>query len=738
MPPRAAEPERMPSAGEGGVRSWLRVGLPWAAILAVALIVLLPKLGQFGFWDPWEPKYAQSAREMLERDSFFVPYYDGEVRLTKPILVYWGVLAGSALFGLNEFGARIGGVCLAIASMLATYYTISILRGRRAGLLAALVLGTLPLFFLLARTATPDVYLFTSLGSSLLFFCLAAFGPARRRDLHFAVSYACFALAVLAKGPVIAGVVYFGPLAIYALARADLERLWRPDLRSRAMSLALLGLPAAAATVFFALALYLLGTSPEWWGYSASSRQFAFGLRERLWDVIQPLHLAEAALVLFALAGGWIAFRCIRRGSGNRRWLLALFPVGVALVAIASLAAAPLSIRAIVAAALGVLTCPAVLLDRILWVSSHPAIRDAAALHRNRLLRQALSFLGVFAAVAGPWHLAIFFKERQGYFTDFILKHNVGRVGDVINSTGNADFFLGPLVFGLFPWSCLLPLALLASVQWGRREALRRQAVEVYLSLSAVVIFAAFSASVTKFSYYIAPILLPLAALIGIALDRLLDPRYRRTARLAWIAALLLYLPVLVDLFFDPENLKYIVGAFTVKRAVPASVIVGPFFVKLLVVWAVLLALLALVARSRVLVGGLVACAVLFGSSLASDFIPRLSPHKTMKLLAEGWERNRAPDEPICFHGSSKHGAIFYTARAISFLDDEEEFMRFMRPEQPAFCIVERKLLKDLVVAYRARYPAHRLALVEESHFDFVLVANHPVGDGPPAPGPRR
>ncbi len=125
---------------------WVRSAWPYALILAVGLIVLMPKLGDFGFWDPWEPKYAESAREMKERDSYVVPYYRQEVRLAKPILVYWGILVGSAVFGLNEFGARIVGIGLAILSMLAVYYAVTLLRGRQAGLISALVLGTAPHF----------------------------------------------------------------------------------------------------------------------------------------------------------------------------------------------------------------------------------------------------------------------------------------------------------------------------------------------------------------------------------------------------------------------------------------------------------------------------------------------------------------------------------------------------------------------------------------------------------------
>ena len=55
---------------------------PYVLIVAFGAALLLPRLGAFGLWDPWEPKYAQSAREMLERGTLVVPYFLDEVRLT--------------------------------------------------------------------------------------------------------------------------------------------------------------------------------------------------------------------------------------------------------------------------------------------------------------------------------------------------------------------------------------------------------------------------------------------------------------------------------------------------------------------------------------------------------------------------------------------------------------------------------------------------------------------------------
>ena len=148
---------------------------PYALILLVGVSILLPALGGFGLWDPWEPRYARGAREMIEHGSPLTPYYVNQVMPTQPLLTYWSVMTGFALAGQNEFGARIGGVLFALLGLAGVYYAVSRMRGRQAGLFSALVLATMAQFYLLARQATPDIYHATGIGLSLLFLCLGLF-----------------------------------------------------------------------------------------------------------------------------------------------------------------------------------------------------------------------------------------------------------------------------------------------------------------------------------------------------------------------------------------------------------------------------------------------------------------------------------------------------------------------------------------------------------------------------------
>ena len=57
---------------------------------------------------PDEPRYAQIAREMLERADWVTPKLGGFDWFEKPALLYWLEIVSYKLFGINEFAARFG------------------------------------------------------------------------------------------------------------------------------------------------------------------------------------------------------------------------------------------------------------------------------------------------------------------------------------------------------------------------------------------------------------------------------------------------------------------------------------------------------------------------------------------------------------------------------------------------------------------------------------------------------
>ena len=57
--------------------------LAWVALFAAALI--LPNLGSFGFWDPWELNLADRARDVAKSKDLFDPTAAGKYALEPPL-----------------------------------------------------------------------------------------------------------------------------------------------------------------------------------------------------------------------------------------------------------------------------------------------------------------------------------------------------------------------------------------------------------------------------------------------------------------------------------------------------------------------------------------------------------------------------------------------------------------------------------------------------------------------------
>jgi len=173
-------------------------------VATVAALVLLTHLGGPALWDEDEPKNAACSMEMLDRDDWVVPTFNGRLRIEKPALVNWVQMAGFTLAGRTETGARLGSALLSIGTCLLTWRIGVVLFNPQAGLLGGLAMASCLWTALGGRTATPDAPLVFL--TTLALWCFVASwqtGGSRplRRSQAWAVGAAC-GLAMLAKGPV--------------------------------------------------------------------------------------------------------------------------------------------------------------------------------------------------------------------------------------------------------------------------------------------------------------------------------------------------------------------------------------------------------------------------------------------------------------------------------------------------------------------------------------------------------
>lgn len=201
-------------------------------ILAFALPLFFYKLGAVAFLGPDEPRYAQVAREMYERNDFITPTLLGDTWFEKPALLYWLMIGFYHLFNPSELAARLPNALFATANLLIIYKIAKRAGGSIYGLSSALILATSALYFGLARAASFDMPLTFSFTAAIATFHLADTSENKKpKSFYLILFYIALGVSVLAKGLV--GFVLIGAIiGSYIILTGQLRNLleFRPFL----------------------------------------------------------------------------------------------------------------------------------------------------------------------------------------------------------------------------------------------------------------------------------------------------------------------------------------------------------------------------------------------------------------------------------------------------------------------------------------------------------------------------
>lgn len=186
-------------------------------------------LGQFGLLGADEPRYAQVAREMMERGDWVTPTLSGHPWLEKPPLYYWEAGLVYRIIGVSDVAARIPSAVDATLLVIAVYLFFRRFRGGMA-VDAALITASCAGMVGYGRAASTDMPLASAFCMGMLAWWAWRESGKRKYLLSF---YALMALGTLAKGPVapfVAGLV----VVVFSFAigepRLILRTLWIPGI----------------------------------------------------------------------------------------------------------------------------------------------------------------------------------------------------------------------------------------------------------------------------------------------------------------------------------------------------------------------------------------------------------------------------------------------------------------------------------------------------------------------------
>ena len=510
---------------------------PGLLVFVIGSGIVLPMLGAYGLWDPWETHYGEVAREMLSRDDWISTWWAHEEWFfSKPVFIFWIEALSMGALGVNfhpdmmiapdahgvfphpEWALRFPHYILTLGAVVAIYGLISRVYGKRPGALAAIVVSTLPHFFMLSHQAITDMPLVSNMTMAMCMLGLAISEDGKREVRVYRLGPIAISARTLALGLLFAVCV---PQALY-LASRNVTLVtggfsWHHDSFLFGSGGGNAGNPGNPPPR--TIEPYLQGIAAE---PIAQAVYWGLGLIAIVWQYRNEKRARAIAMLGFYL---FCAFAFMAKGIEG----FAL-PGMVALFFLISSRRWDLLLEGQFRVALGIL---------------------------------------VILVVGMPWYVAMFIRHGNA-FTDRIFIHDhINRLtSGVHGDNASIEYFFEQLGYGMFPWIALAPLAIAAWVRFGTRKrgesadpiADAQRDVMMIIGLWGTSAFFLFSAMTTKFHHYIFPAVPPSGILIGLALDPLLgkDPSDLGKRVLGTLAAVVSPMLVIVGVagwYGDPRGL---------------------------------------------------------------------------------------------------------------------------------------------------------------------------------------
>ena len=193
-------------------------------LLLIGWLAFFWNLGSTGLVDETEPLFAEAARQMTVTGDWITPFFNGETRFDKPILIYWLMAIAYKILGVNSWAVRLPSALSAFALMGLCFYTLwsfgisspdqfqselgsNTHQTRKYWLCAGLgsaIMALNAVTIVWARTGTAELLLSGCMDGALLSFFIGYTQPLKPRlqARWYLVFYVLIALAILTKGPV--------------------------------------------------------------------------------------------------------------------------------------------------------------------------------------------------------------------------------------------------------------------------------------------------------------------------------------------------------------------------------------------------------------------------------------------------------------------------------------------------------------------------------------------------------
>jgi 4-amino-4-deoxy-L-arabinose transferase-like glycosyltransferase len=310
-----------------------------------------------------------------------------------------------------------------------------------------------------------------------------------------------------------------------------------------------------------------------------------------------------------------------------------------------------------------------------LWITG-----DREEIRRLRIGRGLL----LWAAVMLVWLVPAGLEAGPVYLRQIVFRQTVTRYATPWHHFAPPWFYLTVLPGDFFPWSFLLPTAIV--VGW-KRTAGRLRAGFLFALCWVVVTLVFFSISSAKRSVYILTMYPAMALLVGAGLDLAAAewPRWRRAVAvpLGIVAGLTLLIAAALPFVGRKQPETALLGGMSFAWGLVGVLL--PLLVGAGVAWWA--------ARSGAVSRAAAALAVgmaLTGLAMAIYALPRFDLFKSARGLSRILVARMAPGEPYTIYPRLDSTFLFYTHRFCVDIDDEETLRKTLARPGRLWLLAER------------------------------------------------
>ncbi len=626
--------------------------------------MVMATLGSQGLWDCWETHYGEVARRQLEQDDWISLFWEDQWFYSKPILIFWMMNLGMALFGVDvrpdsisghaEWGIRFMAAMLSVFVIWGIYKLLAERVSKRAGLFAAIILVSMPMWGFMARQAITDMPFvgFMTLAVVLFLLGITADKNAICKPLLFPI-WKNKKLSIGAFHALIVGYITLGvPQFLYLASRSASFRFGtygREDIK-------------VVLSKFRLTNIKLSDIANSFLGLRINSVQDI----SLDWLLLGVVYIIPFALILFS----------IRKERRISKLCFHGMYIFLALSVMAKgLAGLVLPILALFV--YGTVKSP----WHLLLTPKQFFLFYWDNIKRIEIPRGIVMFL----LLASPWYIAMTVRHGMAFINRFFIHDHFKRLAEGVHGeSGTFQYFLEQFAYAAFPFSALLPFAMLAwFAVYSKDQSLLSDSeragktIRLFMTSLAIVSYALFTMMVTKFHHYVFPLIIPSAVLIGMLIDDIWHNRLPKVGMIA-VVALVIVGVVAKDLVVDPvtkakgviDGHTQLVGLFIYKYSRPYpegeaynfflplltfSIIFGTTFIGWTINsfrrFSIVLTLLAGLA---------------FSHFISQHYMVQLAPHWTQKHIIEEYYLLRESDEErlVAFQMNWK-GENFYTGNRV-------------------------------------------------------------------------